>query len=72
LTLDRPKPGVLKLLVAPDNSQLVDAIAKDITAPPRRRSKVEQRTVGVEDARFHTIQRNVGHIAYLSPSRRRR
>jgi hypothetical protein len=43
----------LQLLVAPERGQPVDRLTEHIAATSRRRSKVEQGSIGIEDASLH-------------------
>jgi hypothetical protein len=48
--LQRAQPGVLQLLVAPQQGEPLGVVGEHLAAARRRRREVEQRAVGVEDA----------------------
>jgi hypothetical protein len=64
--LQRTKPGILQLLVAPQRGQLVDAVPEHVTTALGRSGKIEQRAVGIEDAGLHAEQRSLVHADYLT------
>jgi hypothetical protein len=64
--LDGPQPGILQLLVTPERGQLVDAVPEHIAAALGRSGKIEQRSIGVEDAGLHADERCVAHATYLT------
>src|SRR5260370_22478661 len=64
--LERPQPGVLQLLLAPERGQLVDAFAEHVAAAFRGGSKIKQRSICIEDAGLHADQSCVAHARYLT------
>src|SRR5262249_18222041 len=59
--LQSAQPGVLQLLVAPQDGEPFRVVTEHVSAPRRGGGKVEQRAVGVENAGADPVQLLASH-----------